>query len=290
MVSGLFSKMSSNNETGKAVSQKARRKQRLLNEGDKLEEYVLKLNGPNPPSYVTKDVDLTKCKKNPVFVTEYMYKPFKIKQLIKNGIDTHYGSCDICNILKGKEHFFQIGQSDCNVKASVLSTHAFRNHGRKAGLPIQRKRKADPDTQPAKKLRMCTPTQKALDDIDDQNLRLLASGQVKALGIFADPEFVRRDELVLQAHGVDPSGAQLISKSRPTTRRRIFDKTEARRKTIQEQLPVIAEKFGGVGWSFDHKVCLNSKSSNFQIIFSRLQKQIIILFSEHQTTSNNIRI
>ena len=253
--------MSSNIESGKTISQKARRKERLLNEGEKLEEFVLKLNGPNPPSCVTKEVDLTKCKKNPSFVTEYMYKPFKIKQLTKNGIDTHYGTCDVCNIAKGKEHFFQIGQSDCHVKAAVLRQHAFRNHGRKAGLPITRKRKADPNTQPAKKLRMCTPTQEALDEISNQNLRLLASGQVKALKLFADEEFIRRDEKVLQAFGVDPSGAQLLSKSRFSTRRSIFDKTEANRKTIQEQLPVVAEKFGGVGWSFDHKVCSKSKIS-----------------------------
>ena len=246
--------MNSRKETDKAPSQKACRKNRLLNEGDSLEDFVLKLNGPDPPVCNTKEVDLTKCKSNAVFLAEFVYKEFQIRQLVKNNIETHYGTCDICNATKGKQLFFAIGQPDCNVKAAVLARHAYRNHGRKAGLPVARKRKAPSDTQPAKKLRMSTPTQESLDEISDQNLRLFASGQVKALNIFANEEFIRRDELVLKAYGVDPSGARLISQSRPTTRRKIFDKTEANRKMIVEQLPVIAEKFGGVGWSFDHKV------------------------------------
>lgn len=245
---------SSNKNTQKQPGEKTRRKERLLNEGETLEEYVKRLNGPNPPVPVMKDVDLTKCKKNPEFLAEYLYKPFTIKQLVKNNIDTHYGSCNLCTATNEGELFFQIGRPDCHVKASVLSKHAFRNHGRKKGLPVQRKRKADSDSQPAKKLKMCTPTQKSLDDISNQNLRLLSSGQVKALNTFEDKEFIERDRIVLKAFGVDPSGADFISRSRFTTRRSIFDKTEANRKMIQEQIPVIAKEFGGVGWSFDHKV------------------------------------
>ena len=245
---------SSNENTQKQPTQKAVRKQRLLNENETLEDYVTRLNGKDPPVCVTKDVDLTKCKSNREFLNEFLYKPFKIKQLVKNGIETHYGSCDVCTTTTEKEFFFQIGRPDCNVKASVLSKHAYRNHGRKQGLPISRKRKKPTESQPAKKLKMCTPTQKSLDDIAEQNLRLLSSGEVKALKLFEDPEFIRRDELVLTAFGIDPSGAQLLSKSRFTTRRAIFDKTEANRMMIQEQVPVIAENFGGVGYSFDHKV------------------------------------
>lgn len=246
--------MSLSTESEKTQSQKARRKNRLLNDGESLQDFILKLNGPNPPACVKKDVDLTKCKNNPSFLTEFMHKPFKIQQLVKNGIETHYGTCDVCNTAKGKELFFQIGQQDCNVKATVLSRHAYRNHGRKAGLQITRKRKPDQDSQPAKKLRMANPSQENLNLIYDQNLRLLASGQVKALKIFGDEEFIRRDELVLKAFGIDPSGAQLLSKSRFATRRSIFDKTEKNRKMIQEQLPIIAQNFGGVGVAFDHKV------------------------------------
>ena len=247
--------MSLNKERNlKQPTEKRRRKERLLNEDETLLEYVTRLNGSDPPQCITKDVDLSKCKENAAFLAEYIYKPFQIKQLVKNTIETHYGSCDVCNEANGKELFFQIGQKDCNVKASVLSRHAFRNHGRKQGMPIKRKREEDPDSQPAKKLRMCTPSQKHLDEISNQNLRLLCSGQVKALNTFEDKEFVRRDEMVLQAFGVDPSGAQMLSKSRSTTRRAIFDKTEENRKMIKEQVPVIARNFGGVGWSFDHKV------------------------------------
>lgn len=247
--------MSSEKENQKSQpTQKAVRKLRLLNENETLEDFVIRLNGKDPPVCVTKEVDLTKCKNNRNFLNEFLYKPFEIKQLVKNGIDTHYGSCNVCTMKNEKELFFQIGRPDCNVKASILSQHAYRNHGRKEGLPISRKRKATSDSQPAKKLKMCTPSQKSLDDIADQNLRLLASGQVKALNLFANPEFIRRDELVLQAHGIDPSGAELLSKSRFTTRRSIFNKTEVNRRMIQEQVPVIAKTFGGVGWSFDHKV------------------------------------
>ena len=101
------------------------------------------------------------------------------------------------------------------------------------------------------------PSQESFSQIFDQNLRLLTSGQVKALKIFEDQEFIQRDGLVLKAFGVDPSGAEMLTKSRFTTRRCIFDKTEANRKMIREQIPVIAQKFGGVGWAFDHKVSLS---------------------------------
>ena len=241
--------------TKRQPTEKAVRKQRLLNEDETLEDFVLRLNGNAPPVCVTKEVDLTKCKANREFLNEFLHKPFEIKQLVKNGIETHYGSCTVCTMTNEKELFFQIGRPDCNVKASVLSKHAYRNHGRKQGLPIARKRKRS-DSQPAPKLKMTTPTQKSLSEIADQNLRIIASGQVKALKLFEDPEFIRRDELVLKAFGIDPSGAQMLSKSRFTTRRAIFDSTEANRKMIQEQVPVIAKNFGGVGWSFDHKVRL----------------------------------
>ena len=69
-----------------------------------------------------------------------------------------------------------------------------------------------------------TPSQQALHKVADQNLRLLAFGQVKALKIFADEEFIRRDVKVLQAFGVDQSGAKLLSKSRFSTRRQISTK------------------------------------------------------------------
>ena len=249
--------MSSRKESQKSQpTLKAVRKQRLLNENETLEDFVTRLNGKDPPVCVTKKVDLTKCKANREFLNEFLYKEFEIKQLVKNDIDTHYGSCSLCTIANEKELFFQIGRPDCNVKASILAKHAYRNHGRKQGLPISRKRKAQSDSQPAKRLKLCTPTQQDLNDVADQNLRVLSTGQVKSLNLFADPEFIRRDELVLKAHGVDPSSAKSLSKSRPTTRRAIFDKTEAQRRMIQEQVPVIAKNFGGVGWSFDHKVRL----------------------------------
>ena len=101
------------------------------------------------------------------------------------------------------------------------------------------------------------PSQESFNQISDQNLRLLTSGQVKAVKIFEDQEFIQRDGLVLKAFGVDPSGAEMLTKSRFTTRRCICDKTEANRKMICEQIPVIAQNFGGVGWAFDHKVSLS---------------------------------
>ena len=247
-------KMSLNKKNTKQPGEKRRRRERLLNQDETLEEFILRLNSSNPPNCVKKDADLTKCKKNPEFLAEYLYKPFKIQQLVKNNIETHYGSCDVCTAKNEREEFIQIGRPDCHIKASVLAKHAFRNHGRKEGLPITRKRKAEPNSQPAKKLKLCTPTQKSLDAISNQNLRLLSSGQIKALNTFEDKEFINRDRMVLEAFGIDPSGADLLSKSRFTTRRAIFDKTEANRKMIGEQIPTIAKNFGGVGWSFDHKV------------------------------------
>ena len=53
---------SSNENTQKQPTQKAVRKQRLLNEDETLEDFVTRLNGKDPPVCVTKDVDLTKCK------------------------------------------------------------------------------------------------------------------------------------------------------------------------------------------------------------------------------------
>ena len=94
--------MSLNNKT-KQPTEKHRRKERLLNEDETLLDYVTRLNGSDPPQCVTKDVDLSKCKENAEFLAEYIYKPFQIKQLVKNTIETHYGSCDICTQEKGKE-------------------------------------------------------------------------------------------------------------------------------------------------------------------------------------------
>ena len=97
----IIIKMNSRKETEKAPSQKACRKNRLLNEGDSLEDFVLKLNGSDPPACNTKEVDLTKCKSNAVFLAEFVYKEFRIRQLVKNNIETHYGTCNICNATKG---------------------------------------------------------------------------------------------------------------------------------------------------------------------------------------------
>ena len=63
--------MSSRQETWRILSHKARRKNRLLNEGESLEDFVLKLNGENPSACIKKEVDLTKCKAHASFLTEY---------------------------------------------------------------------------------------------------------------------------------------------------------------------------------------------------------------------------
>jgi len=76
---------------------------------------------------------------------------------------------------------------------------------------------------------------------------------VKSLSLFQHPEFIKRDEKLLEAVGIDPSIATEVSVSRMTTRRAIFKKSEENRLLIQSKLPVIAAVQPGIGVSFDHK-------------------------------------
>ena len=76
---------------------------------------------------------------------------------------------------------------------------------------------------------------------------------MKSLSIFQHPEFIKRDEKLLEGVGVDPVIAKEISMSRMTTRRAIFKKSEENRLLIKSKLPAIAEAQPGLGCSFDHK-------------------------------------
>ena len=89
--------------------------------------------------------------------------------------------------------------------------------------------------------------------IRDANLGILCKGQVNALSTFSQPEFIARDAALLEAVGVNPNVANEIAVSRSTTRRDLFEKSEKQREEIALKIPIIAEKIGGVGVSFDHK-------------------------------------
>ena len=89
--------------------------------------------------------------------------------------------------------------------------------------------------------------------IRESNLAILCKGQVNALSTFNEPEFISRDAILLEAVGVDPNIAEDLAVSRSTTKRDLFDKAEAQRAEIALKVPIIAEKMGGVGVSFDHK-------------------------------------
>ena len=102
-------------------------------------------------------------------------------------------------------------------------------------------------------MRKVTITQESKLKIRDANLGILCKGQVNALSTFSEPEFISRDALLLQAVGVDPAVASNLAVSKSTTRRDMFDKAEQQRAEIALKVPVIAEKMGGVGVSFDHK-------------------------------------
>ena len=73
------------------------------------------------------------------------------------------------------------------------------------------------------------------------------------MGLFDTKEFIERDKEVLRAFGVDPEGAEQIRMPRTSSRREIFNKSEANRQRITEVIATIAEKHGGAGVAFDHK-------------------------------------
>ena len=76
---------------------------------------------------------------------------------------------------------------------------------------------------------------------------------MKSLSLFQHPEFIKRDEIMYEEAGVDPSIAREVSFSRMTTRRAIFKKSEENRLLIQSKLPIIAANQPGVGYAMDHK-------------------------------------